>query len=43
MHRQIGNAVPLPLGAALGQELRAALYRKWLKDRQGHLGGIEVD
>jgi len=34
MHRQIGNAVPLQVGAALGRELRWALYKKWLKDRQ---------
>ncbi|KAF9486388.1 S-adenosyl-L-methionine-dependent methyltransferase [Pholiota conissans] len=29
MHRQIGNAVPLPLGEALGRELRESLYKKW--------------
>jgi DNA (cytosine-5)-methyltransferase 1 len=34
MHRQIGNAVPLPVGAALGRELRLALFKKWLKDRE---------
>ncbi|RDB29208.1 DNA (cytosine-5)-methyltransferase 3 [Hypsizygus marmoreus] len=34
MHRQIGNAVPLPVGIALGRELRMALYKKWLKARQ---------
>jgi DNA (cytosine-5)-methyltransferase 1 len=26
-HRQIGNAVPVPLAAALGRQLRAALER----------------
>lgn len=29
MHRQIGNAVPLPVAHALGRELRKVLYRKW--------------
>ena len=29
MHRQIGNAVPLPLAHALGRELRKVLYNKW--------------
>ena len=29
MHRQIGNAVPLPVGHALGRELRKVLYNKW--------------
>lgn len=29
MHRQIGNAVPLPVGHALGRELRKVLYLKW--------------
>lgn len=29
MHRQIGNAVPLPVGHALGRELRKVLYQKW--------------
>lgn len=29
MHRQIGNAVPLPVGYALGQELRKALFEKY--------------
>jgi DNA (cytosine-5)-methyltransferase 1 len=26
MHRQIGNAVPLPIGHALGWELKEALF-----------------
>ncbi|CCM04603.1 uncharacterized protein FIBRA_06785 [Fibroporia radiculosa] len=34
MHRQIGNAVPWPVGAALGRELRDAALTKWLTDRQ---------
>ncbi|KAJ3535295.1 hypothetical protein NMY22_g6555 [Coprinellus aureogranulatus] len=34
MHRQIGNAVPYPLGRALGRELRASLFKKWLDGRQ---------
>ena len=29
MHRQIGNAVPPPVGHALGRELRKVLYNKW--------------
>jgi len=29
MHRQIGNAVPLPVAHALGRELRKVLYHKW--------------
>jgi len=29
MHRQIGNAVPLPVAHALGRELRKVLYNKW--------------
>lgn len=29
MHRQIGNAVPLPLGRALGREFQETLYREW--------------
>jgi DNA (cytosine-5)-methyltransferase 1 len=43
MHRQIGNAVPFPVGAALGRELRMALYRKWLKDRQEQPDAIDID
>lgn len=35
MHRQIGNAVPWPVAAAIGRELRQALLTKWRKDRQG--------
>ena len=31
-HRQIGNAVPPPLAAALGRELRRALEAKAAKD-----------
>ncbi|KAF6754216.1 S-adenosyl-L-methionine-dependent methyltransferase [Ephemerocybe angulata] len=30
MLRQIGNAVPYPLGRALGRELRVALLKKWM-------------
>lgn len=32
MHRQIGNAVPLPVAHALGRELRKVLYNKWKVD-----------
>ncbi|KIM47705.1 hypothetical protein M413DRAFT_15837 [Hebeloma cylindrosporum] len=34
MHRQIGNAVPLPVGYALGRELREALFTKWIGQRE---------
>ena len=30
MHREIGNAVPWPVGYALGRELRDALFEDWL-------------
>jgi len=34
MHRQIGNAVPWPVAAAIGRELREAWLKKWRKERQ---------
>jgi DNA (cytosine-5)-methyltransferase 1 len=34
MHRQIGNAVPINLGLALGRELSTVLFKKWLADRE---------
>jgi len=34
MHRQIGNAVPLPIGIALGRELRSACFKKWMRSRE---------
>jgi DNA (cytosine-5)-methyltransferase 1 len=34
MHRQIGNAVPWPVSAAIGSELREARFKKWCNDRQ---------
>jgi DNA (cytosine-5)-methyltransferase 1 len=34
MHRQIGNAVPLPVGHALGRELREALFTRWIAQRE---------
>ncbi|KNZ81672.1 DNA (cytosine-5)-methyltransferase 1 [Termitomyces sp. J132] len=34
MHRQIGNAVPIPVGVALGRELRKARFKEWLANRQ---------
>ena len=34
MHRQIGNAVPWPVAAAIGRELREVRLMKWRKDRQ---------
>ncbi|KAF9011170.1 hypothetical protein BDQ17DRAFT_1233710 [Cyathus striatus] len=40
MHRQIGNAVPLPLGRALGRELGLALFKKW---REATENAIEND
>jgi hypothetical protein len=35
MHRQIGNAVPLPVAHALGRELRKVLYKKWKVNLDG--------
>jgi len=35
MHRQIGNAVPWPVAAAIGRELREAQIKKWRDDQQG--------
>ncbi|PPQ86962.1 hypothetical protein CVT25_009784 [Psilocybe cyanescens] len=34
IHRQIGNAVPLPLAHALGRELRESLYNLWNTKRE---------
>ena len=34
MHRQIGNAVPWPVGEALGRELREAMFKRWLRNRE---------
>ncbi|KAF8963951.1 S-adenosyl-L-methionine-dependent methyltransferase [Flammula alnicola] len=34
MHRQIGNAVPLPVAHALGRELRESLFNEWNLMRQ---------
>jgi len=34
MHRQIGNAVPIDVGFALGRELRAALVENWRAKRE---------
>ncbi|KAH9973348.1 S-adenosyl-L-methionine-dependent methyltransferase [Lactifluus volemus] len=34
MHRQIGNAVPWPVSAAIGRELHEAQFKKWRKTRQ---------
>lgn len=31
MHRQIGNAVPLPISIALGRELLKALFKQWFE------------
>lgn len=39
MHRQIGNAVPLPLGHALGRELEVALMKRWKESRMDVGGG----
>ncbi|TDL19401.1 S-adenosyl-L-methionine-dependent methyltransferase [Rickenella mellea] len=41
MHRQIGNAVPLPMGHALGRELRAAMFKKWKSEQQPEQMDIE--
>lgn len=40
MHRQIGNAVPIPIGYALGRELRISLHQNWLKSLEN---AIEID
>lgn len=40
MHRQIGNAVPLPVAIALGRELRNSLLEKWRIDQEN---AIEID
>ena len=34
MQREIGNAVPWPVGNALGRELRDALFEEWLRNKQ---------
>ncbi|KAF8913180.1 S-adenosyl-L-methionine-dependent methyltransferase [Gymnopilus junonius] len=34
MHRQIGNAVPIPLAHALGRELRESLFKQWIALRE---------
>lgn len=33
MHRQIGNAVPLPLARALGRELGEVIFKEWKEGR----------
>jgi hypothetical protein len=33
IHKQIGNAVPVPLAHTLGKSLGKALVSKWLQDR----------
>ncbi|KAJ3552491.1 hypothetical protein NM688_g4121 [Phlebia brevispora] len=35
MHRQIGNAVPWPVGVALGRELRDAMFKQWFDHGRG--------
>ena len=34
MHRQIGNAVPWPVGVALGRELFNTVFEDWLEKIQ---------
>ena len=36
MQREIGNAVPWPVGYALGRELRDALFEEWLRIQEEH-------
>ena len=33
MHREIGNAVPWPVGLALGRELKEAEFKDWLEKK----------
>ncbi|KAI0354603.1 S-adenosyl-L-methionine-dependent methyltransferase [Trametes cingulata] len=40
LQRHIGNAVPWPVSEALGRELRAAMLKKWLQDRED---AIEIE
>jgi DNA (cytosine-5)-methyltransferase 1 len=34
MHRQIGNAVAWPVGAAFGRSLQDVMYKTWIADRE---------
>lgn len=34
MHRQIGNAVPLPVAHALGRKFRKSLFTRWKTQRE---------
>lgn len=34
MHRQIGNAVPIPVAHAIGRELRRSLFQRWKTQRE---------
>ena len=43
MHRQIGNAVPMPISIALGRELRQALFEQWVEARNKRRVEIEDD
>ncbi|KAK2464749.1 hypothetical protein APHAL10511_003167 [Amanita phalloides] len=43
MHRQIGNAVPFTVAAALGRELRQAMFKKWLEDRNSAQEDVIMD
>lgn len=39
VYRQIGNCVPVPLGAALGRELKRALVAAAAAGARGQAGG----
>ncbi|KAL1715940.1 S-adenosyl-L-methionine-dependent methyltransferase [Schizophyllum commune] len=42
IHRQIGNAVPLPLGRALGRELRRAVMDGWRREQERRMANEQV-
>ena len=45
MHREIGNAVPWPVGIALGRELKEAMFKHWFEHerREGDEDMIILD
>lgn len=43
MHKHIGNAVPWPLGEALGRELVAAQFKDWKAARNSDADAMDID